>query len=75
MLDNDGHAQWVAELSSTIRALPDRQATAIRLVYTHGLPISEAAEWAGVSGRQMTILLADALRSIGNTISGKPTIA
>lgn len=62
-------AAWVTELSDNIRGLPDRQATAIRLVYVHRVPVTEAAAWVGVSVKQMNGLLAAALKHIGTAMS------
>lgn len=74
-MPNGDRAAWIAELSALVRALPDRQAVTIRLVYFHGVPVSEAAAWIGVSVKQTNALLAEALKQIGRAIGGSPITA
>ncbi len=46
-------------------ALPGRQATALRLVYSHELPYCEVAAWMGTTSADVQTLVADGLLRLG----------
>lgn len=59
--------EW-AELVTSLHGLPDREASAIRLVYTHHVPLVEAAAWLGVGRQEMDCILSSGLRSLGEAL-------
>lgn len=56
---------WATEVAARMTELPDRQAAALRLVYSHELPYSEVAAWLGTTAAEVHSLLADGLRRLG----------
>lgn len=61
--------EWAA-LMAELRRLPDVEQSAIRLVYTHGVPMVEAAAWLRVGNREMSRLLSSGLRTLGAALIG-----
>ena len=56
---------WAIEVAQQLATLPDAQQSALRLVYTHGLPFSEAAAWLGLRREDFDTLISTALRRLG----------
>lgn len=56
--------RWAQDINQALGQLPDRQLTAVRLVYSHGLPISEAAAWLRTTAAETSRLVADALQHL-----------
>lgn len=56
--------RWAQDIDQALGQLPDRQITAVRLVYSHGMPISEAAAWLGTTTAEASRLVADALQHL-----------
>jgi DNA-directed RNA polymerase specialized sigma24 family protein len=61
---NDERA-WLYRIVDRIGGLPDDQATAVKLVYLHGLAIHEAAAWTGKTTNETSAALSSGLRRLG----------
>ena len=63
---------WARQVEAQIRALPARQASALRLIYSHGLSSREAAGWLSIDLDAFHHLVADALQRLGVAIINDP---
>jgi DNA-directed RNA polymerase specialized sigma24 family protein len=69
--DSANLRHWAEEVGRHLAALPEQQALALRLTYSHALPPHEVAAWLGVTQDEVPRLVAVALIQLGDLLRAR----